>query len=141
MMPTQLSLLGVRIPERLIERNHVLPLALLMLASLTALEWYSKLDFSLGIFYAIPVLVAASALNRKQIVTFGILCACARGPFTPAASQLEFVLKFLMAATAYCGSGLLIVEMSNNRRRVLRLFLERRKLHREMTKFVEVAEK
>lgn len=118
-MPTRLSVLGVRIPEKAIERRRVLPAALAGLACLTAIEWYYRLEFSLGIFYIIPVLVAATALNRFQIVLFGVLCACARGPFTPAASAVEFLLKFIMAAIAYCGSGLLVVEMSNNRRRII----------------------
>lgn len=118
-MPTRLSVLGVRIPERAIDVRHVLPVALILLACLTGMEWYYRFDFSLGIFYTIPVVVAAVGLNRWQIVLFGILCACARGPFTPAVSVLESFLKFLMAGIAYCGSGLLVVEMSNNRRRLV----------------------
>ncbi|HYP06030.1 MAG TPA: PAS domain-containing sensor histidine kinase [Bryobacteraceae bacterium] len=133
-MPTRLSVLGVRIPENAIQRKRVVPVALSVLGSLTALEWYSRFDFSLGIFYTVPVVIAATALNRKQIVGFGVLCAATRGLFTPAASDLEFFLKFLMASTAYCASGLLVVEMSNNRRRVIehyaRLKMEEELRHR-----------
>src|SRR5262245_41409064 len=103
-MPNSLIVLGVRIPENAIQRRRVLPLALVLLAGLALLERYYQLDFSLGIFYMIPVVLAASVLNRWQIVLFSVLCACTRGLFTPAASQLEFFLKFLMASTAYCGS-------------------------------------
>ena len=127
-------MLGVRIPEQAIQRKRVLPLALAVMGGLTVVEWYSRFDFSLGIFYTVPVMVAATALNRSQIIAFGILCAAARGFFTPAASELEILLKFLMAAIAYCGSGLLVVEMSNNRRRVIehyaRLKLEEELRHR-----------
>ena len=133
-MPTRLSVLGVRIPEKAIERKRVVPVALSLLGALTATEWYSRFDFSLGIFYTVPVVIAATALNRSQIIGFGILCAATRGFFTPAASDLEFFLKFLMASTAYCGSGLLVVEMSNNRRRVIehyaRLKMEEELRHR-----------
>lgn len=133
-MPTRLSVLGVRIPERAIQRKRVLPFALVILASLTFLEWYVRLDFSLGIFYTVPIVVAATALTRWQIVAFSVLCAVMRGLFTPAASELEFFLKFLMAGIAYCGSGLLVVEVSNNRRRVIehyaRLKLEEELRHR-----------
>jgi PAS domain S-box-containing protein len=118
-MPTRLSLLGYQIPEKAIQRKRVLPAALLVLAALTALEWLVRFDFSLGIFYTIPVVVAATALNRWQIIAFALACAAARSFFTPAASNVEFFLKFLMAAIAYCGSGLLVVEMSNNRRRII----------------------
>jgi two-component system, LuxR family, sensor kinase FixL len=68
------------------------------------------------------VLVASAALNRWQIVLFGLFAALARAPFTPAASNLESLLKFAMAAIAYTGTGLLLVEMSNNRRRLLESF-------------------
>jgi two-component system, LuxR family, sensor kinase FixL len=118
-MPTRLTLLGVRIPEGAFQRKRIFALALATLVCLAAAEWYFHLDFSLGIFYTIPVLVAAMALNRSQIIFFGLLCALARAPFTPANSLLEGFLKFLMASIAYCGSGLLVVEMNNNRRRVL----------------------
>jgi two-component system, LuxR family, sensor kinase FixL len=118
-MPTRLSLLGVRIPEKAIQGRRVAPLALAALAGLIVLEWSWRFDFSLGIFYTIPVMIAATALNRWQIALFAILCAATRGLFTPATSELEVILKFLMAGIAYCASGLLVVEMSNNRRRVL----------------------
>jgi two-component system, LuxR family, sensor kinase FixL len=127
-------MLGVRIPERAIQRKRVLPVAIAIIGSLSIWEWHSKFDFSLGIFYTIPVMVAATALNRTQIFIFAVLCAAARGVFTPAASELEFFLKFLMAGIAYCASGLLVVEMSNNRRRVIehyvRLRMEEELRHR-----------
>lgn len=135
-MPTRLSVLGVRIPEKAIARRRVLPIAVGLLAALTLLEWYYAFDVSLGIFYTIPVLMAATVLDRWQIIPFGILCACARGPFTPAASQLEALLKFMMASIAYCGSGLLVVEISNNRRRVIEHYA-RLKLEQELRQRAE----
>ncbi len=110
------------IPEKAIQGRYVLPVAILLTGALTLLEWYHQFDFSLGVLYAIPVLIASAALNRWQIVVFALLAALARTPFTPAASHLEAFLKFLMASIAYTGVGLLVVEMSNNRRRVLEHF-------------------
>lgn len=127
---------GVRIPEKAFERKRVVPAALVVLGGVTALEWYFKFDYSLGIFYIIPVMVAATALNRWQIVLFGVMCACVRGPFTPANSEVEFFLKFVMAAMAYCGSGLLVVEMSNNRRRVIENYA-RLKLEQDLRRRAE----
>jgi two-component system sensor kinase FixL len=121
-MPTRLSVFGVRIPESAIQGRRVLPIALVLLALLAAVEWYYRFDFSLGILYTIPVLVAAAALSRWQIVLFAIFAALVRTPFTPAASGLEIFLKFAMATLAYAGTGLLLVEMSNNRRRLLDSF-------------------
>ncbi len=135
-MPTRLSLFGIRIPERVIEVQRVVPGALLFLAGLVAWEWYHKFDYSLGIFYTVPVLIAGTALNRWQVVLFGLLCAFTRGMFTPAGSETEYLLKFLMAAIAYCGSGLLVVEMSNNRRRVIKDYA-RLKMEQELRRRAE----
>lgn len=121
-MPTRLSVFGVPIPEKAIERRRVLPVALLLIAALTAVEWYYSFDFSLGVLYTIPVLLASAALNRWQIVLFGVFAALARAPFTPAASPLESLLKFAMATIAYSCTGLLLVEISNSRRRLLESF-------------------
>jgi|688.fasta_scaffold48155_5 signal transduction histidine kinase len=121
-MPTRLSVFGVSIPEKAIQRRRVLPVALLIIAVLAAVEWYFSFDFSLGVLYTIPVLVASAALNRWQIVLFGLFAALARAPFTPAASAVEGLLKFAMAAIAYTCTGLLLVEMSNSRRRLLEAF-------------------
>lgn len=121
-MPTRLSVFGVRIPEHAIQSRRLLPIALLLMAGLVGTEWYFRLDFSLGVLYTIPVIVASTALNRWQIVLFGLIAAAVRAPFTPAASGLEMMLKFAMASLAYVGTGLLLVEMSNNRRRLLESF-------------------
>ena len=91
-MPTRLSVFGVPIPEKAIERRRVLPVALLLIALLAAVEWYFSFDFSLGVLYTIPVLLASAALNRWQIVLFGVFAALARAPFTPAASPLDSLL-------------------------------------------------
>ena len=125
-MPTRLSVLGFRVPERAFERKRVIPLAAAIVLVLIVIEWYHALEFSLGIFYTVPVIIAALGSSRWQSVLFGLLCACVRGFFTPASSDLEFFLKFVMAAIAYCGAGLLIVEFSENRRRVLEHYVKLR---------------
>src|SRR5262245_36935762 len=118
-MPTRLSVFGVRIPENAIQKRRVLPVALVLIAALTLFESYYQLDFSLGVLYTIPVLIASAALNRWQMIVFALFAALARTPFVPAASGLEVFLKWLMAAIAYAATGLLVVEMSNNRRRII----------------------
>lgn len=131
-----LTLLGVKVPDRPQDRRRMFLLALLFLGMLTVIESYFSLDVSLGVFYTVPVVIAAFVLNRAQIVWFGIICAIARAPFTPAASTLEHFLRFVMAAIAYCGSGLLVVEMSNHRRRIVENYA-RLKLERDLRRRAE----
>lgn len=111
-------------------------MALVTMTALVVAEWHYRFDYSLGVLYAIPVLMASVVVNRWQIVAVGLLAAALRAPFTPAASSLELLLKFVMAATAYVGTGLLVVEVSNNRRRVLET-LTRLQLEQELRRRAE----
>jgi two-component system sensor kinase FixL len=90
-----------------------------MLIVLVWLEWYFQFEFSLGVLYVFPVMTAATALNRWQSFLTALVCAWTRGLFVPPTSPVETVLRFVMASIAYAGCGLLVVEMSRNRRRVL----------------------
>jgi two-component system, LuxR family, sensor kinase FixL len=98
-------------------RVRTLAGALALLALVMSVEWNSKLDYSLGVFYVFPILSAATVLTRAQIVVVAIVCAALRGQFTPDLPPIEFWLRFLMATLAYAGIGLLVVEMSERRRR------------------------
>jgi PAS domain S-box-containing protein len=129
-MPTRLSFFGIKIEESRRERRWFLVAAGALMMLLAALEWFVRFDVSLGILYTFPVAIAAVVLNRWQVVVLAVLCAFIRGQFTPQVSQLESFLRFLMATIAYGGAGLLVVEMSNNRRNLVehyaRLDLEQR---------------
>ena len=62
-MPTRLSVFGKPIPESAIEGRRLLPVALAMVGGLSAFEYSVHFDFSLGVLYTIPVLIAAAALT------------------------------------------------------------------------------
>lgn len=105
-----------RKPAWLINRRTRLVLALLLIGCVVLLEWWSQLDYSLGIFYLFGIVVAATMTSRVQIVAVAVACAFIRGFFAPSLSPIEFWLRFAMAVLAYSGIGLLIVEMSRGRR-------------------------
>lgn len=129
-MPTRLSIFGLKVQESPTERAKLLAGSAVVLALLVGLEWTIRLDVSLGILYSIPMAMAAVVLNRWQVVALALTCAFVRGQFTTNLSQLDGLLRFLMATMAYAGAGLLVVEVSNNRRRLVehyaRLELEQR---------------
>ena len=97
----------------------MLTLAVVLIAALAAAEWYLQIDYSLGILYVIPVAIAASVLSRWEIVGLALVCAYIRGQFIPQHTPLEEGLRFVMAGLAFSAVGLLVVEMSRNRRAVL----------------------
>ena len=87
-----------------------------IVATLVLLEWKFDFDFSLGILYVFPVMIAGTVLTRWQIVLAAIFCAYTRGLFTADETQLEHTLRFFMATIAYSGCGLLIYQITESRR-------------------------
>lgn len=118
-MPTRLTVLGLKLPETVFRPIKVLPTAAAMIGLLALLEHRFALQFSLGVLYVFPIVLAATVMTRVQIVLLAAVCAYIRGLFLPQPSPLEEWLRFSMAVLAYAGIGLLIVEMSRNRRRVI----------------------
>lgn len=104
------------------QRLRVLTVGLALLGTLVALEWAHRLEFSLGVLYVFPIVVAAPVLTRTQVVLTALGCALIRGALAPDVGLLEFWLRFLMASLAYAGIGLLVVEQSRGRRRMQRAF-------------------
>jgi two-component system, LuxR family, sensor kinase FixL len=96
-------------------RKLILAGVAVLILSLVALEWTLQIEYSLGVLYVLPMLLGGITLNRTQIVALALLCAFARGMFTVVPTQLDYVLRFLMATLAYCGAGLFTVELRRNR--------------------------
>lgn len=109
----------------------MLTLAVLLVASVIALEWYSKLDYSLGVFYVFPMIAAGAVLTRTQILVAACALAFVRGQFLPASTLVEAYLHFTMATLAYGGVGLLIVEMTQRRHRLMEAY-ERLRIEKAM---------
>jgi len=125
-MPTRLTVFGLVIPERLLSRPYVLGLAGACIATLAFLEWISELDVSLGVFYVLPVAIAATVLNHYQVVAVAVLCALVRDQFHPPLEPLETFLRALMATIAYGSAGLLVLEVFQNRQRMLKHYVQLR---------------
>jgi two-component system, LuxR family, sensor kinase FixL len=86
-----------------------------LLAAVAYLD-YAFFDASLGILYVLPVLVAATVLNRWQILLVAVLCAIIRQQLMLSHSVFEGTLRFLLALAAYSTGGLLVQVLSLNRR-------------------------
>src|SRR5690606_11439737 len=117
---------GVTVPERMLSRRWVLTLAATIIAMLAALEWSSDFGVSLGLLYVVPVMIAATALSRVQVVLMALLCAAIRDQFHPPLEPIETFLRFAMATTANGAAGLLVLEIFQNRQRVLQYLTELR---------------
>lgn len=125
-MPTRLTVFGFVVPERLLDRPYVLGAAAVCIATLAVLEWASDLDVSLGVFYVMPVAIAATALNHYQVIATAVLCALVRDQFHPPLEPIETFLRFVMATIAYGAAGLLVLEVFQNRQRMLKHYVQLR---------------
>jgi PAS domain S-box-containing protein len=101
-------------------RGLIFLTAVSLVTLLVLLEWYFDFDFSLGILYIFPVMLAATIFDRWQIVLAAAFCAYTRGLFTADETHLEHVLRFCMAAIAYTSCGLWIYQIVDSRRVVLK---------------------
>jgi two-component system, LuxR family, sensor kinase FixL len=122
--------------SRRASRTLVLLLSGGLLAGVVTLEWVFKLDYSLGVFYALPVVIAATILNRWQTFLAALFCAWARSLFTTGLPMVEFWLRFLMAMLAYGGVGVLVSEMSRHRRTILAAYA-RLQMERDLRRHAE----
>ncbi|SFS13319.1 PAS domain S-box-containing protein [Granulicella pectinivorans] len=105
-----------------------------MVAGLAWLEWLFQLDYSLGLLYLFPVILASTAVVWWQVPLVALLCAFTRGQFDLPVTELEHWLRFLMATVAYSGCGLLVNQITSSRRKALAQYLrirfEQRLRHR-----------
>jgi two-component system sensor kinase FixL len=117
-------------------RGMVLGLAALLFVLVVSFEWVSELEFSLGVFYVFPIIVAATVINRRSVVVLAFVCAFVRGQFIAGLATHEFWLRFLMATLAYSGVGLFVAESTRNRRTALAAYAQIR-LEKEMRQRAE----
>lgn len=89
---------------------------LLLLVLVVLLDWAEGPELSLGVLYVLPMLPAALALRRWQILLFALLLSVCRTLLVNFPSQLDGTLRFLLGWVAYGGTGLFIAELTRRRR-------------------------
>jgi two-component system, LuxR family, sensor kinase FixL len=90
-----------------------LVLVVLLVAAISISD--SRIEPSLGVFYIVPMTIAALALGPLEIVILAGVCAVLRLLFDYPGSATEAVLRFLLAAVAYTVTGLFVTVLVRNR--------------------------
>src|SRR5690348_13528442 len=90
-----------------------LVLVVLLVAAISISD--SRIEPSLGVFYIVPMVLAALALGPLEIVILAGVCAVLRLLFDYPGSATEAVLRFLLAAVAYTVTGLFVTVLVRNR--------------------------
>jgi len=96
-------------------KPKVLVMAAATIALIAALDWYVGTRASLGLFYVLPMMLAATVLSPLQTVALACFCAFLRSLFDLPGPHLEILLRFAFAVVAYSGSGLIVTTLIRNR--------------------------
>jgi PAS domain S-box-containing protein len=108
----------------------VLGLAGVVLGSVMFLDHF-HVEESLELFYVLPVVIAATVLNRWTTLLAALICTLARDFLSIGLTPIELALDFAMAFLAYGSAGLLVTEVSRNRRAALAAY-SRLKMEEEL---------
>jgi signal transduction histidine kinase len=87
-----------------------------LIALIAAADWYAGTRASLGVFYILPMVIGATALQSPGIILLAFICSTLRSLFDlPNPPYLEELLRFIFAMLAYASSGLLVASLIRNR--------------------------
>ena len=96
-------------------RTSVLLLSGLMILTVAVVDWWTKSYISLGFLYLFPIMLSAGFLPRWALVLLGIGCAGLSELFSALDPEGGYI-RLAFEALALAGSGLVVAEMSRNRR-------------------------
>ena len=95
-------------------RAKMLSVTTALIAVIGVSDWSIGNRASLGPFYMLPVMVAATVLRPAWIVALALGCSLLRSLFDLPSPPLEMMLRFIFAALAYAGSGLFVAALMRN---------------------------
>jgi two-component system, LuxR family, sensor kinase FixL len=102
----------------LFRRDKIRTLAAIagLIGLIAAADWYTGTRASLGVFYVLPMVIGATALESIGIIVLAFVCSTLRSLFDlPSPPYLEGLLRFIFATLAYASSGLLVATLIRNR--------------------------
>lgn len=94
----------------------ILSVSLVMIASIAAADHAIGNRASLGLFYMLPMVIAASVLRPWEVIILALLCSALRAWFDIPAPQLEALLRVPFSFGAYAGAGLLVIAIASVRK-------------------------
>ncbi|MCW5979047.1 MAG: PAS domain-containing protein [Bryobacteraceae bacterium] len=107
--------------ERLFEwiethRLLCLGIAALLTAALAFADWQIEPNVSLGVLYAIPLILFALIVSRLHIAGLALVCAIFREALAPFRWTPGYQIRILVAMASFSAIGLLVSELNRNRR-------------------------
>jgi len=93
----------------------------LLIAVIAVADWRVDADVPLGFLYLLPIVLASNLLSRIQIAALAAGCMMLAEAFDSYAWTLQFgIPRDVLYFSAFCGMGLFVYEVVENRRRSAR---------------------
>lgn len=100
-------------------KYRVLTGTFLVIALIAFIDWRVGNNLSLGGFYILPMLLAATVLPPNAIVALAFSCALLRVSFGDSRLPVQYGLHFVFSSVTYMFSGLFVVAVIRNREMAL----------------------
>jgi two-component system, LuxR family, sensor kinase FixL len=79
-------------------------------------------NFTLGVLYILPILLAAGFLSRWKLTFLALACALLREGLGPVPWGIESMTRIFLGFAAFTGSGLFVSELARNREMAINHF-------------------
>lgn len=109
-----------------LSRRRVYLIVLVMVATIASADWYIERNLSIGVLYTFPVLFAAMTFRRSEMLVLTAVCALLREHLGPSSWQEDAQQRLFYTFLSYAGVGLLLNEISRNRRLMMSHYQELR---------------
>jgi PAS domain S-box-containing protein len=96
-------------------RTAFLGAAVLLLAVIAVVDWYTQPFVSIGFLYLFPIMLAAGYLQRWQTVLVALVCAVLQESFSNLPPN-DSLTRLVLSSAGFVGTGLFIGELLRNRR-------------------------
>ncbi|MCX6599084.1 MAG: ATP-binding protein [Acidobacteria bacterium] len=117
----------------LIERRPLAQLMTLLLVLMNAvIDWVVVQNSGLGFLYIFPMIAAAVALSRVEVVLLGVGCSILREAFAPFAGDPGMEMRLFLVTVGLTFPALFVGEIIRNRRLMLVHLAERERQDRTL---------
>jgi len=102
-------------------------------------DWKVEPHISLGLLYILAITLAAGSLRPWQVVVFSIVCAGLREAFSPFREYPGWPMRVVLVSLGFSGAGLLVWELTRNRRLMLQHLAERHEAEQQLRVLIETS--
>jgi len=97
-------------------RAAILILAIALVAAIALIDWQVQPNVSLGFLYFFPLVLAAGAFTRVQVLLLSAVCSVLREVLGPFRGDPGAPTRLVVVFAVFSGTGLLVSELIRNRR-------------------------